>query len=70
MGIVYEYDAAADKWTKKTSMPVPAHHAALAEYRGKIYVFGGFIAHTRSLDRRATRRKLIEHARIQIAIER
>src|SRR5215472_5952657 len=46
MGVVYEYDSAADKWTKKKFMPVPAHHAALAEYRGKIYVFGGFTAYS------------------------
>jgi len=42
VGMLWEYDPATDKWTKKTSMPVKAHHAALAEYRGKIYVFGGF----------------------------
>ena len=29
---------------KKKSMPRPAHHAALASYKGKIYVSGGFIA--------------------------
>src|SRR4029079_9533003 len=33
-----------DKWTKKKSMPRPAHHAALASYKGKIYVSGGFVA--------------------------
>ena len=33
-----------DKWTKKASMPRPAHHAALAAVNGKIYVFGGFVA--------------------------
>jgi len=40
----YEYDPAMDKWTKKAAMPRPAHHQAMAEYRGKIYVFGGFVA--------------------------
>jgi len=43
-GLNYEYDPAADKWTQKKSMARPAHHEALAEYRGKIYVFGGFVA--------------------------
>jgi len=42
-GANYEYDPATDKWTKKASMPRKAHHAALASYRGKIYVFGGFV---------------------------
>ena len=42
IGMLWEYDPATDKWTKKTSMPVRAHHAALAQYRGKIYVFGGY----------------------------
>ena len=42
-GVNYEYDPATDKWTKKKSMPRPAHHAALAAYNGKIYAFGGFI---------------------------
>ena len=43
-GIAYEYDPAADKWAQKKPMARPAHHEALAEYRGKIYVFGGFVA--------------------------
>lgn len=42
MGLVYEYDPASDKWTKKKAMPLLSHHVALAEYRGKIYAFGGF----------------------------
>ncbi len=42
-GLVYEYDPASDKWTKKKPMALPAHHAALAELNGKIYVFGGFV---------------------------
>ena len=47
-GANYEYDPATDKWTKKKSMPRPAHHAALAAARGKIYVFGGFVAPERT----------------------
>jgi hypothetical protein len=43
-GVTYEYDPATDKWTKKQSMPRPAHHAALAAANGKIYVMGGFVA--------------------------
>ena len=42
VGMMWEYDPAADKWTKKKSMPVPAHHAAITEYHGKLYIFGGF----------------------------
>ena len=34
-GVAYEYDPATDKWTKKTSMPRPAHHAALAAANGQ-----------------------------------
>jgi N-acetylneuraminic acid mutarotase len=42
-GLVYEYDPGADSWTKKKNMPLPSHHLALAEFKGKIYVFGGFV---------------------------
>jgi N-acetylneuraminic acid mutarotase len=42
-GVVYEYDPAADKWTKKKPMALPSHHVALAELKGKIYLFGGFV---------------------------
>ena len=45
-GIVYEYDATTDKWTKKKNMPTPVHHQAMVEYKGKIYLFGGFKAPT------------------------
>ena len=38
---VLEYDVAADRWTTKKPAPWSANHMALAEYRGKIYVFGG-----------------------------
>ena len=41
--LVYEYDPATDKWTKKKSMALASHHIALAELNGKIYVFGGFV---------------------------
>ncbi len=41
--LVYEYDPATDKWTKKKPMALPSHHVAFTEYRGKIYVFGGFV---------------------------
>jgi N-acetylneuraminic acid mutarotase len=42
-GMVYEYDPSTDKWTKKKPMARPAHHEALAELNGKIYVFGGYM---------------------------
>ena len=42
VGMVWEYDPATDKWTKKHDMELPAHHAAMCSYNGKIYVFGGF----------------------------
>src|SRR4030095_13412326 len=29
-GVNYEYGPATDKWTKKSPMPRPAHHTALA----------------------------------------
>src|SRR5713226_1359783 len=29
--LVYEYDPASDKWTKKKPMALPSHHVALAE---------------------------------------
>ena len=40
-GRVLEYDPANDKWTVKKQMPRPADHMNVAEYRGKIYLFGG-----------------------------
>ena len=42
-GVVYEYDPAVDKWTKKKPMALPAHHVALASYNNRIYAFGGFV---------------------------
>jgi N-acetylneuraminic acid mutarotase len=45
-GSVWEYDPAADKWTKKKDMPLAAHHLAVAESGGKIYVLGGGVQKT------------------------
>jgi N-acetylneuraminic acid mutarotase len=42
-GIVYEYDPASNKWTKKKQMALPSHHVAFCEHDGKIYAFGGFV---------------------------
>ena len=39
--LVYEYNPATDQWAKKKPMAVASRHIAVAEYRGKIYVFGG-----------------------------
>ena len=43
IGMVYEYDPAGDKWTKKKPMPLASHHVSFTEYKGKIYAFGGFV---------------------------
>jgi len=40
-GLVYEYDAGPDKWTKKKDIPVHVHHQAQAAFNGKLYIFGG-----------------------------
>jgi N-acetylneuraminic acid mutarotase len=40
-GLVYEYDPAANTWTKKRNMPLPAHHVMAVGYGDKIYLFGG-----------------------------
>ena len=42
MGMVMEYDPAANTWTRKKDMPAYQHHVALAEHNGKIYMFGGY----------------------------
>ena len=42
-GLMYEYDPAGNKWTKKSNMPLALHHPAWAELNGKIYLFGGFV---------------------------
>lgn len=44
LGLVYEYDPAANRWTPKKRMPLPSHHIATVEHNGKIYFFGGFKA--------------------------
>ena len=41
--LVYEYDPATDKWSKKKPMALASHHVALTELNGKIYAFGGFV---------------------------
>jgi N-acetylneuraminic acid mutarotase len=41
LGLVQEYDPTTDKWTKKKDIPFLSNHMAAAEYRGKIYLFGG-----------------------------
>src|SRR5256885_6446735 len=43
IGMVYEYDPGADRWTKKNAMQLASHHVAFTEYKGKIYAFGGFV---------------------------
>jgi N-acetylneuraminic acid mutarotase len=42
MGMVMEYDPAANSWTRKKDMPAYQHHVAVAESKGKIYLFGGY----------------------------
>jgi len=42
IGLVFEYDPAADKWTQKKPMPVASHHVAFASHNDRIYAFGGF----------------------------
>lgn len=43
LGYNWEYDPAADKWTARKTMPLPAHHIMIAPWQDKIYVFGGFV---------------------------
>jgi N-acetylneuraminic acid mutarotase len=40
-GLVYEYDPATDKWTKKKILPLKVHHQAQAVVNNKIYILGG-----------------------------
>lgn len=42
-GMVYEYDPATNRWTKKKPMALASHHVAFCEHDGKIYAFGGFV---------------------------
>ena len=39
--MVWEYDPAPDKWTRKKNLPVAVHHQAQTVLNGKIYFFGG-----------------------------
>jgi N-acetylneuraminic acid mutarotase len=39
---VLEYDTATGVWTKKKPMPFAIHHAAVAAYGDRVYLFGGF----------------------------
>lgn len=41
-GAVFMFDAATGQWSARKAMPVPVHHAAIASYGDRIYVFGGF----------------------------
>jgi N-acetylneuraminic acid mutarotase len=42
-GLVYEYDPAANRWTKKRAMPRALHHGAMVTFNDRIYIFGGFV---------------------------
>src|ERR1700733_14369262 len=42
-GYNWAYDPAANAWSDRKSMPVPAHHIMVATLHDKIYVFGGFV---------------------------
>ncbi len=42
-GYNWAYDPAADAWTAKRPMPVPAHHVMVEVFGDKIYLFGGFV---------------------------
>ena len=37
------YDPLNDRWTSLAPMPEPRHHQMVTVYKGRIYVFGGFI---------------------------
>ena len=39
---VERYDIARDRWARARSMPVALNHAAIAVYRGDVYVVGGY----------------------------
>jgi N-acetylneuraminic acid mutarotase len=43
IGMVQEYDPAANKWTQKKPMPIASHHLAITTLNDKIYAFGGFV---------------------------
>ncbi len=40
--MVYAYDPAADRWTRKAPIPLPVHHMAVTECDGMVYGFGGY----------------------------
>ncbi len=42
-GVVYQYDPAANAWTKRKPMAHPLHHPAVSVLNGKVYFFGGFV---------------------------
>lgn len=42
-GVVYQYDPAANAWTKRKPMVHPLHHPAIAVLNRKVYFFGGFV---------------------------
>ena len=39
---VERYDIRRDRWTRVRAMPVALNHAAIATYRGDVYVVGGY----------------------------
>src|SRR3954467_15035643 len=43
LGAMYLFDPSNGQWLRKCSMPVPAHHVAVAVVDNIIYVMGGFI---------------------------
>jgi len=46
---VFEYDAAADRWTdRKAPLPVKRHHYGVAAVGGKVYAIGGCTGETES----------------------
>lgn len=40
--LVCEYDPGPDRWTRRSPIPLPLHHMAIAEHAGAIYCFGGY----------------------------
>src|SRR3712207_659848 len=46
---VFEYDAAADRWTdRKAPLPIKRHHYGVAAVGGKVYAIGGCTGETES----------------------